>query len=246
MKIIKPSVLLFVIAIIAFGCNSQNEKAKSLKLIASYKLNIPEPSGLAFDLNNNSLWTVSDENSKIYSISIKGEIFDSISADGNDLEGITIVDENTLAVVLERSRELVLLKKNGSEMNRRSFDLKGEVNEGLEGAAFNSSSKHFYLLNEKAPRLLIELDEDLNIISKTKLDWALDFSGICYEESENVIWIISDESKVISKCNLDGSLITSYKIDLPQIEGIAINMADNKIYVVSDIAAYLYVFDYSE
>ena len=117
MKIIKPSVLLFVIAIIAVGCNSQNEKAKSLKLIASYKLNIPEPSGLAFDLNNNSLWTVSDENSKIYSISIKGEIFDSISVDGNDLEGITIVDKNTLAVVLERSRELVLLKKMAPKLN---------------------------------------------------------------------------------------------------------------------------------
>jgi uncharacterized protein YjiK len=246
MKIVKSFVLLGLLILISGGCGSKSKKpeAVELELSAIYKLNIVEPSGLAIDITSENLWTVSDENSAIYYISPKGEVLDTIFINGDDLEGITIVDKNTIAVVLERSRELVLLNRDGSEIKRKSFDIKGEVNEGLEGIAFNSTNDHFYVINEKAPRLLIELDHELSIIAKTNLSWASDFSGIYYEENENVLWIISDESKMISKCNLDGSVIKSFKIDLPQIEGIAVNMDDNKIYVVSDITAYLYVFNY--
>jgi uncharacterized protein YjiK len=247
----KSKIVLIIIAILAnifFSCKNEKQVSDNSTLIlsASYKLNVIEPSGLTLDRGMNKLWTVSDENSKIYSISLKGETLDSLTVNGEDLEGVCDSGDDNLTVVLERTRELVELSKSGKEIKRKALDLKGELNEGLEGIAYNENNDEYFIINEKNPRLLIRLNNEFDELSRDTLKWASDFSGLCYDEIENVLWVISDESKVISKCNLDGSVIQNFKIDLPQIEGIAVDIEANKIFIVSDITAYLYVFTIKE
>ena len=98
-------------------------------------------------------WIVSDENSKVYLIDSWGKEIKSFKVNGNDLEGITVVDDSTLAVVLERSREVVILDTSGKELKRTSLDLEGELNSGLEGITYDPKEKKFYLLNEKKPQI---------------------------------------------------------------------------------------------
>ena len=247
----KSKLVLIVIVILSnvfFSCKNEKQISDNSTLIlsASYKLNIIEPSGLTLDESSNKLWTVSDENSKIYSISLMGETLDSLTVNGEDLEGVCDSREDNLTVVLERTREIVEITKTGKEIKRKAINLKGGLNEGLEGIAYNENNDEYFIINEKNPRLLIRLNNEFDELSRDTLKWASDFSGLCYDKVENVLWVISDESKVISKCNLDGSVIQNFKIDLPQIEGIAVDVEANKIFIVSDISAYLYVFTIKE
>jgi len=115
-----------------------------------------------------------------------------------------------------------------------------DSNSGLEGITYNFNDNTIFILNEKDPGLLIKLKSDFTILSKVKLDFASDYSGIFYESATNNLWIVSDQSKTINKCNLLGKLIESYPISVIKAEGIAVS--NDKIYIVSDAEAKLYIF----
>ena len=149
----------------------------------------------------------------------------------------------TIAVVLERTREVVILDTSGNELKRSKLDLKGELNSGLEGITYNQQDKIFYVLNEKKPRLLLTLDENLKEISRDTLSFAKDLSGIFFDDIDSTLWIISDESQRIFKTDISGVLIEEFKIKVKQPEGITLNKARTKLYLVSDVTENLYVFD---
>jgi len=161
---------------------------------------------------------------------------------GEDIEGITVIDEQTLAVVLERSREVVILDTAGNELRRKKIDLEGEKNQGLEVITFNPRNKNFYVLSEKKPGLLIQLDFELNELSRDTLNFAKDYSGIYYDSENDILWIVSDESKIIAKTDLNGNLIEKFDIDIIQAEGICIDKTRKNIYLVSDKKEELYIY----
>lgn len=230
--------------IILFGCSNENKEKFAPELIHKIKLDLPEPSGLALSYNGEYLWTVSDSNSTVYQISFEGKIQRSFTVNGGDLEGITQINDSTLAVVLERERAILIIDTNGNELNRIEIIKEGDLNSGFEGITYNPGSNHFYILNEKDPGLLIELDGAYNIIKETQLKFAKDFSGINYDSEKNILWIISDESSLIAKCDLNGNLIEKTELKLHQIEGVAIDNKNKKLYIISDIKEELYVFKF--
>ncbi len=246
MKKILIGVLIltpFLTYSICINCSTTNDKPKFLHPIEKHKLTVEEPSGLAYDRSTNTLWTVSDETSKVYNVDLKGKILTKFSVNGKDLEGIAIVEDSIIVTILERSREVVLYKKNGTEIKRFQLNLKGKKNEGFEGITYNSKNKHLFIVNEKNPCLLIETDLNGKIISKKEITFAEDLSGLEYDSSKDELWMISDESKAIYKCKTDGSLISQYRIDIKQIEGIAFDFTNSKLFLVSDPLQQLYVFD---
>ena len=236
---------IFILAgVVTFCTKDKNENTvKTLSFTIAEKIPVPEPSGLALSSDERNFWVVSDENSKVYLIDSWGRVVKSFKVNGEDLEGITVIDDSTLAVVLERTREVVILDTSGLELKRAKLDLGGELNNGLEGISYDPEEKRFFVLNEKKPRLLLTLDENLIEIKRDTLNYAKDVSGIYFDAVDKNLWILSDESQRIFKTDLSGNPIEEIKIKVTQPEGITFNKARTKMYIVSDKTENLYVFN---
>lgn len=239
-------ILFIVLMSVIIYCNlfNNNKKATTTNLtpVEELKVKVPEPSGLYFDTINKTLWTVSDDNSTIYNLDLKGNTLSTIKVDGYDLEGITSLNDTVLVTVLEQDREVVFLNKSGKEIKRFTVDVKVKRNQGLEGVTFNKSDSTLFIITEKNPGLLIKVDLNGKILNKTNLKFASDYSGLQYAEYDSSLYIISDEDKAIFKCNLEGTVLEKYKIKIKQIEGIAIDSENSIMYIISDPLEKLFVF----
>jgi len=242
-KITYLSVLLLATLCTFCDQNLDEKKEKTLAFSIAEQIPVTEPSGLDLTYDEKGFWIVSDQNSKVYLIDSWGREVNSFKVDGESLEGITVIDDSTLAVVLERTREVVILDTSGLELKRKKINLKGELNSGLEGIAYDPTEKKFYILNEKKPTLLVTLDENLNELKRDTLNFAKDVSGIYFDSSKKILWILSDESQKIVQADLRGKPIQEFKIKVTQPEGITLNKAGTKLYLVSDKTGTLYVFN---
>jgi uncharacterized protein YjiK len=242
-KITYLSVLLLAILCTFCNQNLDEKKEKTLAFSIAEQIPVTEPSGLDLTFDEKGFWIVSDQNSKVYLIDSWGREVKSFKIDGEDLEGVTVIDDSTLAVVLERTREVVILDTSGLELKRAKLDLEGELNNGLEGISYDPVEKKFFVLNEKKPRLLITLDENLNELTRDTLNFSKDVSGIYFDFIDKTLWILSDESQSINKTDLRGNPLEKFKINVTQPEGITLNKARTKMYIVSDKTENLYVFN---
>jgi len=234
-----------IIVTILFGCNKAelSKEMFSLELMNKFNINIEEPSGLDLSLDNKSLWTVSDKHSKIYQLDLTGQILKEISIPGNGFEGITLdLDGNTLWVVQESQGELLQIDTLGNEILKINIIGAGGGSSGLEGITINSTNNHIFLLKEKNPSVLIELNTNLETILFKRIYSALDYSGMDYNEIENELWIVSDQEKKVYRCDISGNVLMSYLIDIKKAEGIAFDSENNLIYIVSDSADILYIY----
>lgn len=242
-KIIYTLIPAFFLLISYCKPVKQEENLKTLTFSVARKILVSEPSGLALSADEKAFWTVSDQTAKVYLFNGWGKIIKSFKLDGEDPEGITVIDDSTIAVVLERSREVVILDTAGNEIKRASINLKGYFNAGLEGITYDPVEKKFYVINEKKPKLLITLDQNLVEIKRDTLNFSKDVSGIFYDSDLKALWILSDESQQIYKTDLSGKPLDQFKIKVTQPEGIAFNKARTKLYVISDQTENLYVFN---
>ena len=225
----------------------KNENSPELlTFYISEPIPVPEPSGLDLSFDEKAFWIVSDQDSKVYLIDSWGKEVKSFKVAGEDLEGITVISDSTIAIVLERTREVVILDTSGNELKRASLNLKGELNSGLEGITYNPEKKNFYVLNEKKPRLILTLDENLVEQRRDTLNFAKDFSGLFFDGNDDTLWLLSDENQEIYKTDLSGNVIREFKIKVKQPEGIALNKERTKLFIVSDVTGNLYVFDIKE
>lgn len=237
--------IIFISSVLfAFSCNNQKEEnVKTLIFSISEKIPVSEPSGIDLSYDEKAFWIVSDQDSKVYLIDSWGNEIKNFTVNGEDLEGITVLTDSTLAVILERTREVVILDTSGKELNRKKIDLEGELNSGLEGISYDPNKKTFYIVNEKKPRLLLTLDKNLAELRRDTLDFVKDVSEIFFDDKDNTLWILSDESKCIVKTDLSGNPIEKFKIKIDQPEGITFNKARTKLFIVSDFTGNLYVFE---
>jgi len=219
--------------------------ATSLQLRQTIPVPVREPSGLALDFRGRHLWTVSDTTNRIYKLGFDGMLLDSLSYLGEDLEGITQnTTDGTLWVVEERRREVVNVDTLGRELRRVKIPVKQKKsNRGLEGIVFYPKKQHLFLLNEKSPKLLIELDDEQGVVSFRKLKFAKDFSGLAYDRRQHCLWIASDLSRSVTKWSLIGEPLASYRHDIDKAEGIAIDGERGILYLISDSQDELYLFD---
>jgi len=242
----KKVYLFILFALFSFSFCKEVKREKSPEVLTYYlsePIPVPEPSGLDLSFDEKGFWVVSDQNSKVYLIDSWGKEIKSFEVNGEDLEGITVVNDSLLAIVLERTREVIILDTSGNELKRATLNLKGELNSGLEGITYDPVKKIFYILNEKNPGLLLTLDENLTEQKRNTLKFAKDFSGVFFDENDNSLWILSDESQRIFKTDLSGIPIEEFKIKVAQPEGITLNKARTKLFLVSDVTGNLYVFN---
>jgi len=138
-------------------------------------------------------------------------------------------------------------------------------NNGLEGITVNTSNDHVFVVKEQRPGLLVELDPSLTTILSARVleanqgfvhpalkDDTLDFSGLSYDSSSDTVWIASDKGQCLFQYDwaddtvlqrLDLTISSDDKTrQIRKPEGVAFDPQHQKIYVVSDRDADLYVF----
>jgi uncharacterized protein YjiK len=170
-------------------------------------------------------------------------VLSELAYSGSDLEGLCYVGNQFLYVAEERLRTVIKLDMQGNKLEQKAIPVeKNDENQGLEGISYATFNKHFYILNEKNPGLLIETDENLNVLKTYPLSFADDYSGICVDNVNQQLWIVSDESASVTKCTMKGESIVSYRIPVSNPEGIAFDPLTNQLYIISDSEARLYFF----
>lgn len=239
--------------------------------IKDKKEGLKEPSGLALSKDRGSLWTVSDSTSKVFLMKLDGSLRKGRTISDSrldELEGVAVSgDGRYLYLAREDSNEVIQVDIERKEiLKQRSLAKMGGYegmvknmpahfapslgnNKGLEGIAVHPGAGGIYLLKESG--LLINVAADLsNILAYRDLDFADDYSGICFENaSKNRLWVSSDKSKRIYLLDLDSTKKPkAFKLKdvngktYSSAEGIAYNPDKRELYVVTDKGHTLYTY----
>jgi len=239
---LKKSIILLP-TILMFSFSDIN-----IKLEKNVKINVKEPSALSYNLNKTGFLTVGDSDSTIHELDFNGKTITTIKTKASDLEGIIAhPDLNGYCFVEERIKKISCFDQNGTLIKSKAIPFTTAFNQGFEGITYNSRNKHFYVVNEKKPTAIIELDSDLNLIKSTTINYAIDLSDIYYDEKDDQFYILSHESKKIIVTDANFTQIKSYGIPtIVQAEGLVVDKENNKIYVVSDDDSILTTFSINQ
>ncbi len=237
--------LLFLLGPVT-GCDRQGVVTPTAELLelGSYGVAMPEPSGLSLAGDGVSLYAVSDATNHVYELGMNGAVLATLDYTGVDLEGVAFdASDNTLMVVEEGSREIVRLSTSGEELSRHAVDVPGtETNSGLEGIAIRDADHTVFVVNEKNPALLFRLNADFTVASEHNLGAGIDYSGICHDASTGLMWVVSDQAKVLFTWDPESGVGDVFDLPVNKPEGVAIGL-DGRIYIVSDADDRLYVFE---
>jgi len=246
---LKLFVILIPILFLFVNCsiNDDNNVSESQPvLVQDFEVNIDveEPSGLTYDPNTQTLWTVNDPaNNRVYNLSLAGDLLQTLDFVGDDLEGVAFdTTTNTLWLAEEGNFEIVNISLQGDELQRIEVPYSNpSPNSGLEGLCIGPDGD-FFLLKEKNPGLFLKFSSDFQNLQETELTFADDYSGIFYDESRSAFWIVSDESETLYLWDEIEGVLESYPLDFPKAEGIVYVSETGHFYLVSDSEQKLYKF----
>ena len=107
MLFLKNVIIIFVAIIITPSCN--NHIKSNLEWEGSYKIKVSEPSGLSINESGTELYTVSDKTSKVYKLSLTGDVIQTYDFKGSNLEGISTYAKNKFLLAEESSKKIIVL-----------------------------------------------------------------------------------------------------------------------------------------
>ncbi len=231
-----------------FSCKKEDDRFPLGKLeeVDKYHLDIKETSGLAFGPDRKTLLTVSDNTGQIYEMDLQGNVLRTLAYKGGDLEGVAYnSEENMVAVVEERKREVVLVDyDSGQEISRYPVDVEAnDDNKGPEGISWTGEGNSYYMVNEKNPSVLLLWDREKGIVESRYLDLGSDNSGIFVSVEDGGLWILSDEGESVYQCDGEGNVLKRYDVGINKPEGIVVDTEKKRMYVVRDLFSKLFVFD---
>lgn len=246
---VRASALLLLCSLALPACHRPvvpPAHSDNLRPAGEHALAVPEPSGLSLSADGASLWMVSDEDGKVYRTDLEGRTVASFSTGHSDLEGITTVGPDEVAVLAERARKLLVFSVDGTLLRGMTLDIPGSDNSGPEALAWSAADREFYVLKERNPGLFLVLDEGMKERSRREMKIARDYSSLFHEPERGHLWIASDDSAAIYVVDRELRIQTVFSSAIPQMEGIAVDYAKRRIYAVSDEEARLYVYEFDE
>ncbi len=254
---LKTIYLVFITIIFLWGIESCKKDdggevppvnpAGELEKLNEFKLDVTEPSGLSFGPGGTTLLMVSDNTNKVYETDLDGNVIRELAYTGSDLEGVTYnPEEQLLVVVEERKRQVVFLDyENGVEQERFDIATGGNTdNKGLEGISYSNNNKAYYIVNEDVPGEMIIWNKAYGNISVTELHFAMDYSAIYVDIKNALVYIVSDESQALYKCDYNAKVLKEYPLPDTKFEGIAVDVDNQWVYLVNDKTAELFVFKF--
>jgi uncharacterized protein YjiK len=246
------AVLLFLAAFLAgTGLNAQIINQDALQLRDVVSLNIQDPSGLSLHSEEGFLWTVSDAaGGNITLITESGQRVSTLSYPGDDMEGISYdAASNSLWIAEEGELELRRLSLQGDVLEIVSVDIGQDTpNNGPEGIAVNPVNGHLFVVNQKNPRVLLELNAAREIMASYPIDFAppfdiKDLSGLFYDDAQQELWFLSAGSQKIIVTNPTLEPLRRYGLDVEAPEGLAVDSSRDLVFIVSDTNDELYIYD---
>jgi len=239
---VKPLLNVILLVGLLSSCFSKvktQECARDLHLIATYALDIAEPSGLCM-YEGGLLLCVSDEHKEAYVINTQGERQATFAKKGGDTEGVAY-DSHTRTIYSADENDGLLRAQSLSDSLTQSWEVIEGSKKGLEGIALDPANERVFLLKEDQG--LIHFYPSTGEKTIIPLDFAKDYSGLFFEESTKELWILSEESASLNRCSVEGTLIESYDLCISKAEGVVIDTKSGRIYIVSDGEEKLFVFE---
>jgi uncharacterized protein YjiK len=239
--------MILILLLIFYGCGKDDPVvAKDLTRLSAAVLIIPETSGLSYYKSDNTFLTVSDSTDRVYVITKEGEVLDTLSYDGKNLEGVAYDAVNSrIFVVEEHSSQVVQLDTLGNEKFRFTVDLDNtDPMHGLEGITYNPLNGHLYVVSEKTPSILFEMNTTGELVAQHDLGFMEDYSSVFFDKTGNNLWILSDQSEMMVKCDMEGKPLEWFYTGIKDGEGSVVDVPNSRMFIVTDSGNTLFTFSF--
>ena len=220
-------------------------------------------SGLTFDEQRNQLWAVVNNPEELIALDLNGEFIARYPLKGFvDVEAVTYLGDNLLAVAEERSQSIVILPvpTRPGELVREdyaavSLSMGASDNAGFEGLGYDRAGDRLFVVKEHSPRKLYEIQGikasfngqlNLNVIDREAWiedkDMASDLASVHYDERTGHLVLLSDEAKMMLELDSEGELVSFRSLwsgfagldnSVPQAEGMTFDDRGD-LYLVSE------------
>lgn len=220
-------------------------------------------SGLTFDEQRNQLWGVVNNPEELVALDLNGQFIARYRLKGFvDVEAVTYLGDNLLAVTEERSQSVVIfpVPTAPGELLREDYASvtlsTGESdNSGFEGLGYDRAGDRLFAVKEHSPRKLYEIQGikaslngqlNLKVIDReawiSDKDMASDLSSVHFDERTGHLVLLSDEAKMMLELDGDGELVSFRSLwsgfaglneSVPQAEGMTFD-GRGDLYLVSE------------
>ncbi|KAA8693009.1 DNA-binding protein [Pseudomonas caricapapayae] len=220
-------------------------------------------SGLSYDPDRKSLFTVTNQNPELVELSLDGRVLRRIPLVGfGDAEAVEYISPGVYVISDERQLRLIQIhvddntkSLNAADAEQLTLGLTTSGNKGYEGLAYDSRGKRLFVARERDPVQIIEVrgfprvnadaPGNLQVITDGKRDGKLsvrDLSSLQFDEASGHLLALSDESKRILELDTTGRPIGSGSLkkgdmglsrSVPQAEGMAMD-DEGTLYLVSE------------
>jgi len=232
------------------------------------KQHIPEPSGICYHPQRNTLFVVSDEGI-VAEIGRDGSPLANWEIKG-DLEGIAVTPRTGLLYIAVEGKDVILEFDPDRGEVRRKFPLRREFegnpnflqkqtdnyDNGIESIAFVPDENHpeggtFYVGNQWDPQMIMEVFVPLKSSqapeAEAKIIRVLPFkmddpAGMYYDFRTKHLNIVSDADNILVEITLDGRLIKEYAFLGDNQEGICRD-EEGFLYIAQDSGGIIKVKD---
>jgi len=226
-----------------------------------------EPSGIIWSTYYNALFTISDSGI-VSKMNLDGTNVTNWTI-GGDLEGITIMDDNSKYVYLIVEYPYQLIQFDPSTGQKiKTISLTGIVpatiatNQGIEGLTYVPKGYHpytninnglFYLgIQENGPIYILNADftnSTANLVDNfTPVPSRGDISDLFFNKDTNTLYVLYDSTNKLREIKLDNTLVTEYDVPGTEQEGIClINICPNTnatILIAEDTPAKIVKYNY--
>ena len=190
-------------------------------------LRIAEPSGICltgdqhyFIASNNGVLVETDKDGKVLRKENLGMDIEDLCSVGHDL---FILDES-LRLVYCLDQESWKIK------NTYCIPYNGARNKGYESIVYLPESRHFLLLTEKQPVMVVETDEHFVPLGQRTVEGFSDLSSATWFQGN--LWFLSDEDRTVSRVNpADYTVQKQWKVPVYNPEGICFD-ADGSLRIL--------------
>jgi uncharacterized protein YjiK len=187
-------------------------------------------SGLTFNTERNTLFTVLNKESQIVEVDVRGKVLRKIEVTGvDDMEGITHLSDNRYVIADERDNRLLEVKidndatqLDATHSKKLRLGINPSGNKNFEGVSWDDNKNRLLVAKERDPKYILSVTGFFNAPAGVPLDiqikqveafdgairWSLrDLSSVTYHSKTGHLLLLSDESRLIKEYDEAGKAI---------------------------------------